>query len=207
MRAPRIRDSCASSATPAGMRSWWRSDANAGAPVRAVARDAWRKPPLTSSSMFCPSNRSVSGCCRSRTRYGSCSRPAPRCSPKSWVSPARAAKPMSGTPSNAFAATSPARQARTNASRSMTAGRSCIGSSTPSMTRRLMSCSTRWTLSPASPPLKCRSRSELALCHERAPISLDTTPCSPRTSSTVTTSFPTLLVQPPASSLPLVLAP
>ena len=65
-----------------------------------------------------------------------------------------AAKPMSVTPSNAFAATSPARQSRTNASRSMTAGRSCIGSSTPSMTGRLMSCSTRWTLSPASPPLE-----------------------------------------------------
>ena len=27
--------------------------------------------------MCCPSNRSVSGCCRSPTRYGFCSRPAP----------------------------------------------------------------------------------------------------------------------------------
>ena len=60
--------------------------------------------------------------------------------------PARAAKPMSGTPSNAFAATSPAQQSRTNASRSMTAGRSCIDSSTPSTTGRLMSCSTRVTV-------------------------------------------------------------
>ena len=56
--------------------------------------------------------------------------------------PPRAAKPMSATPSNACAATSPARQCRTNASRSMTAGRSCIDSSTPSVTERLMSCST-----------------------------------------------------------------
>ena len=66
------------------MRNWWGSVANAAVFARAVARDAWRKPPLTSSSMFCPSNRSVSGCCRSPTRYGFCSRPAPRCSPKSW---------------------------------------------------------------------------------------------------------------------------
>ena len=48
---------------------------------------------------------------------------------------------MSGTLSNAFAATSPAQQSQTNASRSMTAGRSCIDSSTPSTAGRLMSCS------------------------------------------------------------------
>ena len=52
------------------------------------------------------------------------------------------AKPMTGTPSNAYAATSPARHPRTNASRSMTAGRSCIDSSTLSVTAQLMSCST-----------------------------------------------------------------
>ena len=76
-------------------------------------------------------------------------------SPPEWCNrgSARAAEPMSGPPSNAFAATSPARPSRTNASRSMTAGRSCIDSSTPSVTGPLMSCSTRWTLSPASPPL------------------------------------------------------
>ena len=56
---------------------------SAAASARAVARDAWRKPPPTSSSMCCPSNPSVSGCCRSPTRYGSCSRHAPQCSPKS----------------------------------------------------------------------------------------------------------------------------
>ena len=59
-----------------------------------------------------------------------------------------------------------------------------------------MSCSTRWTLSPASPPLKCRSRSELALCLAPAPISPDTTACSPRTSYTATTSSPTVLIKP-----------
>ena len=41
------------------------------------------------------------------------------------------AKPMTGTPSNACAATSPVRHCRTNASRSVTAGRSCIDSSPP----------------------------------------------------------------------------
>ena len=68
--------------------------------------------------------------------------------------------------------TSPARPSRTNASRSMTAARSCIDSSTPSVTGRPMSCSTRRTSSPASPPLKCRSRSELAWSsRESSPIS------------------------------------
>ena len=56
--------------------------------------------------------------------------------------PAPCAKPMNGTPSNACAATSPAPRCRTNVSRSMTAGRSCIDSSTLSVTGRLMSCST-----------------------------------------------------------------
>ena len=66
-------------------------------------------------------------------------------SPPEWCNrgSARAAEPMSGIPSNAFAATSPAQPSRTNASRSMIAGRSCIDSSTPSVTGRLMSCSTR----------------------------------------------------------------
>ena len=95
---------------------------------------------------------------------------------------------MNGTPSNACAATSPARHSRTNASRSTTAGRSCIDSSTPSVTAPPMSCSTPSNscgtsvcrtpsgqppavqignpadlASPASPPLKCRSLRELAL--------------------------------------------
>ena len=48
---------------------------------------------------------------------------------------ARAAEPMSGTLSNACAATSPAQHSRTNASRSITAGRSCIDSSTPCVPR------------------------------------------------------------------------
>ena len=56
--------------------------------------------------------------------------------------PAPCAKPMNGTPSNACAATSPAPRCRTNVSRSMTAGRSCIDTSTLSVTGRLMSCST-----------------------------------------------------------------
>ena len=155
-------------------------------------------------------------------------------SPPEWCNrgSARAAKPMSGTLSNAFAATSPAQHSRTNASRSMTAGRSCIDSSTPSVTRPLMSCSTRWTscgtsvcrtpsgqppavqignpadlASPASPPLKCRSRSELALCLAPAPISPDTTACSPRTSNTAATSSPTLPIKPPASLMRLVPRP
>ena len=97
----------------------------------------------------------------------------------------------------------------------MTAGRSCIDSSTPSATAPHMSCSTPSNscgtsvcrtpsgqppavqignpadlASPASPPLKCRSRSELALCHAPAPISPDTTACSPRTSSTASASSP-----------------
>ena len=110
-----------------------------------------------------------------------------------------AAEPMSGPPSNACAATSPARPSRTNASRSMTAGRSCTDSSTPSVTGPLMSYSTPSTLSPASPPLKCRSRSELALCHAPAPISPDTTACSPRTSNTAAVSSPALPIKPPAS--------
>ena len=42
------------------------------------------------------------------------------------LKPTPAAKPMSGPPSNACAAPSPAQPSRTNASRSMTAGRSCI---------------------------------------------------------------------------------
>ena len=126
--------------------------------------------------------------------------------PPEWCNrgSARAAEPMSGTLSNAFAATSPAQQSQTNASRSMTAGRSCIDSSTPSTTGRLMSCSTRWTLSPASPPLKCRSRSELALCLAPAPISPGTTACSPRTSYTATTSSPTVLIKPPANPIRLL---
>ena len=129
--------------------------------------------------------------------------------PPEWCNrgSARAAEPMSGPPSNAFAATSPAQYSRTNASRSMTAGRSCIDSSTPSMTRPLMSCSTRWTscgtsvcrtpsgqppavqignpadlASPASPPLKCRSRSELARSsRESSPISPPATPAASTT--------------------------
>ena len=69
-----------------------------------------------------------------------------------------------------------------HASRSMTAGRSCIDSSTPSVTGPLMSCSTRWTLSPASSPLKCRSRSELARSsRESSPISPPATPASSTT--------------------------
>ena len=91
------------------------------------------------------------------------------------------AKPMNGTPSNACAATSLARPSRTNASRSMTAGRSCIDSGTPSGTAPPMSCSTPSTSSPASPPS----------CHAPAPISPDTTACSPRTASTATASSPT----------------
>ena len=130
-------------------------------------------------------------------------------SPPEWCNrgPPRAAKPMSATPSNAWAATSPAQRSPTNASRSMTAARSCIDSSTPSVTERLMSCSTPSTSSPASPPLKCRSRSELALCHDRAPISSVITACSPRTSSTVTASSPTPPIKPPASLLRLVHPP
>ena len=62
------------------------------------------------------------------------------------------------------AATSTAQPSRTNTSRSMTTGRSCIGSSTPSMTGRLMSGSTVSTSSPASAaapevPLAQRARS------------------------------------------------
>ena len=130
--------------------------------------------------------------------------------PPEWCNRGSApgAEPVTGTPSNASAATSPARPSRTNASRSMTADRSCIDSSTPSVTAPRMSCSTPSNscgtsvcrtpsgqppavqignpadlASPASPPLKCRSRSELALCHAPAPISPDTTACSPRTSA------------------------
>ena len=58
--------------------------------------------------------------------------------------------------------------------------------------------------SPASPPLKCRSRSELALCLAPAPISPDTTACSPRTSYTATTSSPTVLIKPPANPMRLL---
>ena len=129
--------------------------------------------------------------------------------PPEWCNrgSARAAEPMSGPPSNASAATSPARHSRTNASRSMTAGRSCIDSSTPSMTQPLMSCSTRGNscgtsvcrtpsgqppavqignpadlASPASPPLKCRSRSELARSsRESSPISPPATPAASTT--------------------------
>ena len=68
-------DSSGSSVMPAGMRNWWRSVASAGDSVQAVARDAWRIPPPTSSSMCCQSDQSVSGCCRSPTHYGSSSRP------------------------------------------------------------------------------------------------------------------------------------
>ena len=155
-------------------------------------------------------------------------------SPPEWCNrgSARAAEPMSGTLSNACAATSPAQHSRTNASRSMTAGRSCIDSSTPSVTGPLMSCSTRWNscgtsvcrtpsgqppavqignpadlASPASSPLKCRSRSELALCRVPAPISPDTTACSPRTSSTAAVSSPNLPIKPPASLMRLVPRP
>ena len=88
-------DSCASSAMPAGMRSWWRSVASAGGSARAVGRDAWPIPPPISSNMCCPSNPSVSGCCRSPTRYGSCSRHAPRCSPESWASSTGRSPPSS----------------------------------------------------------------------------------------------------------------
>ena len=58
---------------------------------------------------------------------------------------------------------------RTNASRSMTAGRSCIDSSTPSVTGPLMSCSTRWTLSPASSPLRSAARAASSLGHRENP--------------------------------------
>ena len=135
------------------------------------------------------------------------------------------AKPMTGIPSNACAATSPAPRCRTNASRSMTAGRSCIDSSTPSVTGRLMSCSTPSNscgtsvchtpsgqppavqignpadlASPVSPPLKCRSLRELALSRVPAPTSPGTMACcSPRTASTATASSPTLPTSPPAS--------
>ena len=140
-------------------------------------------------------------------------------------------QPMSATPSNACAATSPAQRSPTNASRSMTEGRSCIDSSTPSVTERhvvLDPIEFMWHIrvphpfgqppavqignpadlaSPASPPLKCRSRSELALCHDPAPISPVITACSPRTSSTVTASSPTPPIKPPASLLRLVHPP
>ena len=70
-------DSCASSARPAGMRSSWRSVANAAASARAAAHAAWPRPPRISSTTSCPSNRSASGWCRSPTRCGSV-RDAPR---------------------------------------------------------------------------------------------------------------------------------
>ena len=129
--------------------------------------------------------------------------------PPEWCNrgSAPAAKPMSATPSNACAATSPAQPSRTSASRSMTADRSSTDSSTPSMTAPLMSCSTLSTSLPASPPLKCRSRSELALCHAPAPISPDTTACSPRTSSTAASSSPTLSIKPSVSLIRLVVLP
>ena len=132
------------------------------------------------------------------------------------------AKPMTGNPSNACAAPSPARPSPTNASRSTTAGRSCIDSSTPSVTAPPMSCSTPSNscgtsvcrtppgqppavqigipadlASPVSPPLKCRSLRELALCHAPAPISPEPTACSPRTASTATASSPTRPINPP----------
>ena len=77
------------------MRSSWRSVANAAASARAAAHAAWPRPPPIPSTTSCPSNRSASGCCRSRTRYGSCSRHAPRCSPKSWVSSTERSPPSS----------------------------------------------------------------------------------------------------------------
>ena len=79
----------------------------------------------------------------------------------------------------------------------MTAGRSCIDSSTPSVTAPLMSCSTPSTSSLASPPS----------FHAPAPISPDTTACSPRTSSTATASSPTLSTNAPASLPRLVARP
>ena len=119
--------------------------------------------------------------------------------PPEWCNrgSARAAEPMNATPSNACAATSPAQHSRTNASRSMTAGRSCTDSSTPSVTGPHMSCSTPSTLSPVSPPS----------CHAPAPISPDTTACSPRTSNTADVSSPTLPIKPPASPMRLVPRP
>ena len=79
----------------------------------------------------------------------------------------------------------------------MTAGRSCIDSSTPFVTAPLMSCSTPSTSSPASPPS----------CHVPAPISPDTTACSPRTSNTAAVSSPSLPIKPSASLMGLVLRP
>ena len=91
---------------------------------------------------------------------------------------ARAAQPVTGTPSNACAATSPARPSRTNASRSMTAGRSCIDSSTPSGQPPAVQIGNPADLaSPASPLLKCRSLRELAHSSTRSsPISPPATP-------------------------------
>ena len=66
--------------------------------------------------------------------------------------PARGSRPTNGIPSNACAGMLPDLRSRMNASGSMTAGRLPIDSSTPSMTGRLLSCSTGWTSSLDSPP-------------------------------------------------------
>ena len=141
--------------------------------------------------------------------------------PPEWCNrgSAPAAKPINGTPSNACAAISPDPQCRTNASRSMTAGRSCIDSSTPSVTAPLMSCSTPSnscgtsvcrTPSGRPPAVQIGNPADLASpasppsCHAPAPISLDTTACLPRTSNTATSSSPTVIVQPPANPMRLL---
>ena len=144
--------------------------------------------------------------------------------PPEWCNrgPARAAEPMSGTLSNAFVATLLAQRSRTNASRSMTAGRSCIDSSIPSVTGRLMSCSTRWnscgtsvcrTPSGQPPAVQIGNPADLASpasppsYHAPAPISPDTTACSPRTSNTAAVSSPALPIKRPASPMRLVVRP
>ena len=86
-----------------------------GADIRAARgeRDARKGTRLAYSPeyrrpMRMPVFRSVSGCCRSPTRYGSCSRPAPRCSPKSWVSSTGRSLPSSSAAQDCAWAPAPA---------------------------------------------------------------------------------------------------
>ena len=83
---------------------------------------------------------------------------------------------MNGTPSNACAATSPAPRCRTNVSRSTTAGRSCIDSSTLSGTGRLMSCSTPSNSYREDPDPSRRARDRR---HQSPPRTAAPSPASP----------------------------
>ena len=98
---------------PASCAPWFRLRRMPGLP-RCADTARWGSqmshwpPSRISSTTSCPSNRSVSGCCRSPTRYGFCSRPAPRCSPKSLPSSTGRSPPSSSAAPDCAWASAPA---------------------------------------------------------------------------------------------------